>query len=264
MNDMPHDHTHDARAEAKKNDARQRAMAQNAPAGNTGARWLAGAAAAAVLLGGGYYALKNMPASQPAAEVASVDPGYGATASTSPYVTTSTPGATIDTAGVAPADSTVTTETKSAATAPTRRRTTTTTTTTTAATTVPEEVIGVSPASLTTTADNSDEIVVTAGLRPVWVSRPSARRLSALYPERALERGREGEASVHCTVQDGGSLACVRASEYPTNAGFGNAALRVASRYKHAAQLADGSSATGTPVNLRVIFRIADNDRRRG
>ena len=89
---------------------------------------------------------------------------------------------------------------------------------------------------------------------------PSERHLSALYPQRALERGREGEASLHCTVQDSGALDCVRVEETP--GGFGNAALRVARTLRHAPQLADGSDAAGSPVNLRVVFRIADDQRR--
>src|SRR5688572_428128 len=87
--------------------------------------------------------------------------------------------------------------------------------------------------------------------------KPSAsRRLSALYPERALERGREGEARLHCIVQAGGTLDCERLSETP--GGFGPAALRVARTLRHAPRLEDGSDAEGTPVRLRVVFRMAE------
>jgi hypothetical protein len=47
-----------------------------------------------------------------------------------------------------------------------------------------------------------------------------------------------------------------------TPGGFGNAALRVSRTLRHASRRADGSNATGTPVNLRVVFRIDDNQRR--
>lgn len=126
---------------------------------------------------------------------------------------------------------------------------------------VPEEVVGIIPASA---SSDENEIIVPGARRPVWQSTPSARRLSAAYPERALERGREGEARVACFVQQNGRLDCERVSEFPANSGFGNAALRVAHMYRHAEQRADGSSAVGSPVNLRVVFRIDDNDRRRG
>lgn len=224
--------------------------------GNDGQKWLAGAALAALVLGGGYYALKNLPASQStSAEVASTEAmvdspsTYSAPSSTSPSFQGSP--STSETASSAAVDDT-------SATTTARRRATAKA----APAPVPEQVVGITPASITT--DNSDEIVVTPGRRPVWASVPSQRRLSGLYPTRALERGREGEASVSCTVLDAGALDCVRVSEYPANSGFGNAALRVAKGFRHSARRADGSAAYGTPVNLRVVFRIDDGDRRRG
>jgi TonB family protein len=123
---------------------------------------------------------------------------------------------------------------------------------------IPEATIGITPINATTTAD-SEEVYVTAPRRPVWTRTPSERRLSALYPTRALERGNEGEARLRCTVQESGALDCVRVEETP---GFGNAALRVARTFRHAPTLADGGDAVGTPVNMRVVFRIDDGERR--
>lgn len=120
---------------------------------------------------------------------------------------------------------------------------------------VPEATIGVPSAET-----DSEEIIVTGSRRPVWARTPSPRRLSALYPERALDRGREGEARLHCIVQDGGALDCERVSE--TSRSFGAAAVRVARTFRHAPQLRDGSDAVGTPVNLRVVFRITDEEQR--
>ena len=90
---------------------------------------------------------------------------------------------------------------------------------------------------------------------------PSARRLAAYYPDRLLQRGREGEARLRCTVRAGGALDCARVEETP---GFGTAALRVARTLRHAPQLADGSDAPGAAVNLRVVFRLSEEERRRG
>lgn len=120
-----------------------------------------------------------------------------------------------------------------------------------------EETIGITPASAV--VEDDGEIIVRGARRPTWTRTPSERRLSSLYPARALERGREGEARLHCTVVSGGALDCVRAEETP---GFGGAALRVAQTFRHAPTLADGSDAAGTPVNLRVVFRLEDEDRR--
>ena len=119
---------------------------------------------------------------------------------------------------------------------------------------VVEETIGVAFAE----TREGEDIVVT-GLRPVWARMPSARRLSMAYPIRARERGREGEASLQCIVQTGGRLECERVS---ATRGFGIAALRVARMLRHAAQFADGSDAVGAQVNLRVVFRLEQEELR--
>jgi outer membrane biosynthesis protein TonB len=133
---------------------------------------------------------------------------------------------------------------------------------------VPVEVIGVTLAD--SGADNAevqalaveeDDIIVRAPRRPIWVRTPNLRRLSSYYPVRALDRGREGEASLHCTILQGGALDCVEASATP--GGFGSSALRLARSFRHSETLSDGSSAIGTPVNLRVLFRLADDGSRR-
>jgi outer membrane biosynthesis protein TonB len=124
---------------------------------------------------------------------------------------------------------------------------------------VPEETIGITPINAVT---DGDDIVIIAPPRPVWERTPSSRRLTELYPDQALQRGREGEASLHCIVQAGGALDCERVSSTP--GGFGLAAMRVARGFRHAETTRDGQDAVGTPVNLRVVFRIEDEERRRG
>lgn len=212
-----------------------------------GAKWLLAAAAAAILLGGGYLAWTNYGPRQGAVQEASGDSYYTAPAPAGPLAP-STPlpeSATTDES----AASSISTEAR--ASAPARRATPRTAV-------VPEATIGVTPTGAT---EDSDEIVVTAPPRPIWARTPSARQLSALYPERALQRGREGEAYLHCTVQNNGALDCAPVEATP--GGFGNAALRVARTYRHASTLANGGDATGTPVNLRVVFRMEDEARRR-
>jgi len=103
---------------------------------------------------------------------------------------------------------------------------------------------------------DEDDVIVHAPRRPIWASTPSARRLSALYPERALERGREGQAQLHCTVEERGRLDCAPVSATP--GGFGAAAVRVARTFRHARTLENGHSAIGTPLYLRVVFRIEE------
>jgi TonB family protein len=131
---------------------------------------------------------------------------------------------------------------------------------------VPEETIGITPASVDSSdvagssIEDSEEVIVRGARRPIWASVPSERRLASLYPARALERGSEGEARLSCTVQSGGALACTPTEQ--TSTSFGNAAVRVSRNFRHAPTLADGSNAAGTPVNLRVVFRMDDEPRR--
>lgn len=221
-----------------------------------GGKWLIGAAVAAVLLGGGYYAWQNSSPMANNAEIAYQDVNE-------PYASEPLPLSPSENsdqlrAESAATDEDVTAAPARAATTPAPRRASSSTT---AAAPVPQETIGVSPngvASANASVDDR-ELIVRAPQRPVWASTPSPRRLTALYPARALERGDEGEADLACTVQQRGALDCESVSATP---GFSNAALRVARTLRHAPQTANGADAAGTPVNLRVVFRIADEPRR--
>lgn len=218
--------------------------------GGNGAKWLLGAVAAVVLVGGGYAAWKSFAPSQDSAEIA-YDDDYASDDSLGASPADETDNAPLaESAALDDTGAPVSSNTANVRRAPVR---------TPAA--IPEETIGITPASYTTGGD-PDDIVVTAPRRPIWARTPNERRLSALYPERALARGREGEARLTCIVQDGGALDCDRVSETP--GGFGAAAVRVARTFRHAPQLGDGSNAIGTPVNLRVVFRIDDDPRGRG
>ena len=210
-------------------------------------RLVLGATVALLLLGAGYFAWKSM-AHAPAQD----RPEFASDTTEAPPLQTEqieqSQGASSGTGGASADASTATPRARAA------RR----------ARPVPEQTIGITPASATTEdpSTNSDEIVVTAPRRPIWASTPSPRRLSELYPERALERGREGEARLHCIVQAGGMLDCESVSATP--GGFGNAAIRVARAFRHAPRLEDGTDAVGSPVNLRVVFRMANDEHRRG
>jgi TonB family protein len=223
----------------------------------SGMKWLGGAALAAVLLGGGYYAWSQYGPSQSNASNASNEQSYAQNgevalhagalpAQSGENVASPNESGSSSAAGTQRADATPTHRGASSRSA--------------SASTVPEEVIGVTPASAT--SDDSDAIIVEGQRRPVWTHTPSHWRLAETYPARALEDGREGEASLHCTVLNNGALDCAPVSEYPARAGFGGAALRVAHLYRHAQTLRDGKDAIGSPVNLRVVFRIDDNTRR--
>jgi len=220
--------------------------------GGGGGKLLLGVVAAALLAGGGYFAYKNYASPQDGAQTA-----YNDTYATDPYDDPVRAGP-IQSEEATGDDQLASNASESSAPPPAARRTPA------RSEPVPEATIGVTPANVTeeelATTQDDGEIVVTAPPRPIWARTPSERRLASYYPTRALERGREGEARLACTVLEGGSLACDKLSETP--GGFGNAALRVARTLRHAPTRSDGSAAAGTPVNLRVVFRIYDEGQR--
>ena len=217
-----------------------------------GMKWVAGAAVVLLLASGAYYAWNTMSREQS-------EPQSAYNESLSP--TDSYDSDPLRTNPLPPQDENTAAEPASADESPAPARTAPRRSTP-ARTEVPEETIGITPVNATTeeSVGDGDDIVVSAPRRPVWQRTPSARRLSALYPQQQLERRREGEARLACIVRDGGALDCENVSSTP---GFSAAALRVARSFRHSTQLAGGSNAVGSPVNLRVVFRMED-ERRRG
>jgi outer membrane biosynthesis protein TonB len=88
----------------------------------------------------------------------------------------------------------------------------------------------------------------------VWASRPSARRVADLYPERASREGVGGRVELDCSVRSNQSLACSVANESPAGLGFGRAALNAAGSYRAQPWLSDGTDATG--ARTRVVFQF--------
>ena len=88
-----------------------------------------------------------------------------------------------------------------------------------------------------------------------WTQRPSARRISELYPAGALRDGVGGRVILDCIVQPALSVICGVASESPAGAGFGRAALSASSAYRANAARSDGSSSVGARARLAVNFQ---------
>lgn len=89
----------------------------------------------------------------------------------------------------------------------------------------------------------------------VWAQRPSARRISELYPRSALNDGVGGRVVLDCRVLGDLSVGCSIASETPSSAGFGRAALSASNSYRARATLSDGSSAIGSTTRIAVNFQ---------
>jgi outer membrane biosynthesis protein TonB len=91
-----------------------------------------------------------------------------------------------------------------------------------------------------------------------WSQRPSARRISDLYPSRALSANVSGRVQLDCAVMANLSVSCAVASETPTGMGFGRAALSAASSYRAQPFRSDGSSAIGARTRLVINFQIPE------
>lgn len=86
-------------------------------------------------------------------------------------------------------------------------------------------------------------------------SRPSARRIADLYPNRALRDGVGGRAVLDCTVASNLALNCAVASESPAGLGFGQAAMSASNSYRANPTRSDGSSSVGQSARIVVQFQ---------
>lgn len=84
---------------------------------------------------------------------------------------------------------------------------------------------------------------------PHWRRRPSD--LGRYYPERAIQRGVEGEVLLDCLVGTSGLLNCSVSQETPASWGFGEAALRISRDYQMAP-----ATRNGVPVEGRYRMRV--------
>lgn len=88
-----------------------------------------------------------------------------------------------------------------------------------------------------------------------WSQRPSAHRISELYPERAARDGVGGRVQLDCLVQSNLGVSCTVATETPPGVGFARAALTAAASYRAQASLSDGTSAIGARTRITFNFR---------
>ncbi len=87
---------------------------------------------------------------------------------------------------------------------------------------------------------------------PTWLRRPTS--LARFYPASAFMQGVAGDVELDCLVETDGRLDCAVVSETPPNAGFGQAALRIADEYRMAPLLLDGRPARGR-LRMNIPFR---------
>lgn len=90
---------------------------------------------------------------------------------------------------------------------------------------------------------------------PAWLAKPSGEQLMNAYPERALERGVGGVATLSCLVRaDGGVTTCSVTNETPNGHGFGRAALGLSRWFRISPRTVDGQAAAGSRVSMDIRF----------
>ena len=90
---------------------------------------------------------------------------------------------------------------------------------------------------------------------PVWAAAPDFDAVASAYPEKA--GGVSGYAVAHCTVAMSGELGnCKVATEDPARAGFGPAAVKLASRFRVRPEVM-ARAPKGEPIAVDVPIRFA-------
>lgn len=91
--------------------------------------------------------------------------------------------------------------------------------------------------------------------QPDWVRRPSAAQMERAYPERAMQAGIGGTATLQCVVQGDGSVgSCAVTSETPNGYGFGRAASSLSRHFRMSPRTVDGRAVSGSRVNVTIRF----------
>lgn len=94
---------------------------------------------------------------------------------------------------------------------------------------------------------------------PVWISRPTPEQVGRLYPERALNRGITGSATLWCGIRANGTMTdCQVVDESPTGWRFGNAALSMAQYFRISPKTIDGKPVEGSRVRIPVVFALPE------
>jgi protein TonB len=94
-------------------------------------------------------------------------------------------------------------------------------------------------------------------LNPDWISKPSGVQLAGAYPDRALDLGRPGSATLLCTVAVNGQVRdCTVLEETPRDFGFGAAALKLSQYFRIRPETEDGEAVDGALVRVPITFGV--------
>lgn len=92
--------------------------------------------------------------------------------------------------------------------------------------------------------------------RPNWIRQPTGEQLARAFPDRALQRGVAGSASLNCLVESSGRVTdCRITGETPGGYGFGRAAQSVSRYFQISPQTVNGA-AQGSRVAINMRFNL--------
>lgn len=92
---------------------------------------------------------------------------------------------------------------------------------------------------------------------PDWAEKPTGEDMAALYPPEAVKSGLEGRATIGCVTTAEGLLAdCQVVAEDPPGAGFGDAAVALAAKFRMQPMTKDGQAVAGGKVRIPIVFRL--------
>jgi protein TonB len=90
---------------------------------------------------------------------------------------------------------------------------------------------------------------------PSWVSQPTGDQMMRAYPNRALERGLAGSATLNCMVEANGRVSgCTITGETPAGNGFGRSAQQLSRYFQINPRTVDGAAeGSRVAINLRFV-----------
>jgi protein TonB len=90
---------------------------------------------------------------------------------------------------------------------------------------------------------------------PEWAKKATGEDVERVFPTRAKRREINGAATIQCGVVANGTLTnCTVLEEQPLGEGFGEAALKLAPRFRLKPMLKDGRSVEGGIVRIPLRF----------
>ncbi|AZS19474.1 TonB family protein [Caulobacter sp. FWC26] len=98
---------------------------------------------------------------------------------------------------------------------------------------------------------------VMGAYKPDWLEIPSGDDMAAFYPARAARREISGKVTMVCTVKADGRLSdCRIAAEAPKGEGFGQAALRLAPKFRMIPP--DDLRSSAGEVTIPLVFQVPE------